>query len=229
MSTATTTLRAFHNDKAVKAKYLKRVNAHARADAIVQSYGYWNDGKGCAVGCTLHSSNHSAYETELGIPTALAWLEDTVFENLPNALAKTWPARFLKAVPVGADLSLVVSRFLYWLMNRNLQTVGKNSPVAPCIIAVRDLYGERLAGKEPAFSAWRAAAAAADAAADADADAAWRAAAAAADAAAAAWRAADADAAAAAWRAADADADAARKAFFTECADKLLELLKGAK
>lgn len=83
-------MKAFHNDPKIKAKYLKRVRAHAKADEIVKGR-YWEDGKGCAVGCTIHSSNHSAYETELGIPRILARLEDTLFENLPNVLAKTWP------------------------------------------------------------------------------------------------------------------------------------------
>ena len=90
-------LRAFHNDPAIKAKYLARVRAHRLADELIHGT-YWQYGKGCAVGCTIHSSNHAAYETELGIPEILARLEDGLFEALPNGEAKVWPEAFLKAI-----------------------------------------------------------------------------------------------------------------------------------
>ncbi len=49
----TTTLRAFHNNPKVKSKYLARVKAHEKADEIIKGT-YWQGGKGCAVGCTIH-------------------------------------------------------------------------------------------------------------------------------------------------------------------------------
>lgn len=54
-------MKSFHNDQKIKTKYLARVRAHQKADEIIKGQ-YWEDGKGCAVGCTLHSSNHNAYE-----------------------------------------------------------------------------------------------------------------------------------------------------------------------
>ena len=60
-------LRAFHNDPKIKAKYVARVLEHQRLDHIVKGI-YWEKGKGCAVGCTIEGSDHSKYETELGIP-----------------------------------------------------------------------------------------------------------------------------------------------------------------
>jgi hypothetical protein len=62
---------AFHGDPAIKAFYLGRVRAHRKADEIRHGF-YWQGGKGCAVGCTLHSNSHTAYEDELGIPRILA-------------------------------------------------------------------------------------------------------------------------------------------------------------
>jgi phosphoglycerate dehydrogenase-like enzyme len=62
-----TTMLAYHNDPTVKAMYLDRIRRHARADEIIHGK-YWEKGKGCAVGCTIHGSKHSLYETELGIP-----------------------------------------------------------------------------------------------------------------------------------------------------------------
>ena len=51
-------LRAFRNDPKLKAKYLERVMAHEKADEIIQGI-YWQDGKGCAVGCTLEYDNRT--------------------------------------------------------------------------------------------------------------------------------------------------------------------------
>src|SRR3990172_9709817 len=96
---------AYHNSRAIKEKYLARVKAHAQADELIKGV-YWENGKGCAVGCTIHSDQHKAYETELGIPVELAYLEDSIFERLPNGESKKWPDRFLSAIRVGADLTM---------------------------------------------------------------------------------------------------------------------------
>lgn len=110
-------LLAFHNDPAIRTTYMERVRAHAAADQIVQGYGYWMDGKGCAVGCTLHSDDHFAGEDELGVPAVVFFLEDAIFEALPKELARSWPLRFLEAIPLGADLSGVTDQFLAWMMD----------------------------------------------------------------------------------------------------------------
>lgn len=108
-------LLAFHNKNRIKESYLTRVRAHESADEIIKGT-YWEHGKGCAVGCTIEGNDHSRYEKELGLPEWLAHLEDVIFEGLTNGEAKTFPARFLEAIPVGADLSLVKPKFLYWLL-----------------------------------------------------------------------------------------------------------------
>ncbi len=110
-------MQAFHNDSVIKQKYLERLAAHRAADNLIQGTT-WEDGKGCAVGCTLEAYNHAAYETELGIPEMLARLEDTIFEGLPEVEAMQWPERFLRAPRVGADLSLVGWKFLHWLLTQ---------------------------------------------------------------------------------------------------------------
>jgi hypothetical protein len=110
-------MQAFLGKPEVKQMYLQRVEQHAKADEIIHGT-YWSRGKGCAVGCTVHTSNepHSRYPVELGIPEWLAWLEDSIFESLPNGNAKQWPVRFLKSIRVGADLEPVRPKFLKWLL-----------------------------------------------------------------------------------------------------------------
>jgi hypothetical protein len=69
---------SFHSDPSIKSNYLARVAGHADADEIVKGR-YWENGKGCAVGCTIHGETHESFERELGIPQMLAWLEDVIF------------------------------------------------------------------------------------------------------------------------------------------------------
>jgi hypothetical protein len=219
---------AFHNDPKVKRKYLDRVRRHARADQIIKGR-YWEEGRGCAVGCTIHSYDHSAYERELGIPQSIARLEDTIFENLPLEDAKLWPEKFLKVIHPGADLKLVTARFMLWLFADEKHGVIRFVPAKTfpkqraALEIVVHLYRRKLAGDDPserewsdaARAAWAAEAAAAAAAAWAAAAAAWAAAEAAAK---AAWAAAAEAAAKAAWAAAAAEAAARAAAEAAEAA-----------
>lgn len=108
-------MKAFHGSEEIKKKYLERVAMHRAADALVQGQG-WEDGKGCAVGCTLEDYNHSLYPIELGIPEVLAHLEDSLFEGMLVEQAMLWPERFLSAPKAGADLSQVWPQWAVWML-----------------------------------------------------------------------------------------------------------------
>ena len=91
---------AYHGDPAIKLKYVGRVRSHQEADELVRG-AYWKDGKGGAVGCTVHSDDHAAYETDLGMPKWLAYLEDRIFEGMSNAASRRFPLSLFSAIPVG--------------------------------------------------------------------------------------------------------------------------------
>jgi hypothetical protein len=230
------TLLAYHNDPKIKTKYLSRVKRHEKADAVIKGQ-YWQNGRGCAVGCTIHGSDHMKYETELGIPVMLARLEDRIFEGLPLEKAKIWPAQFLTAVSVGADLSLVGWKFLHWLLTEQIKVEGEGkifddvrAAVKQCADVLVPLKEGGEVDKDAAARAADAARAAADAACATDAAA--RAANAAADAADAAVYAADAAYAARAAHAAVYAAYAARAAHaaaWRQMADKLIKLIEECK
>jgi hypothetical protein len=243
---------AFHNDASIKTNILNGLAVHRAADEIVQGH-YWENGKGCAVGCTLETirvmkgidnidhSSHRTAENETGIPQILWRLEDRIFEGLPNALAKEWPEQFTSAIRPGSDLAMIWPRFALWILTEELpQYVTKLPKAAAAIADVAELYKEWCdTCKNPTAKRWlkarKNAAYAADAAYAAAADAA-------ASAAATATAATAADAAAAtAAAAADAAADAAaaaivrssraalaREAAYQRQAEKLIELLKAA-
>lgn len=166
-------MKAFHNDEKIKEIYLTRVMARRAADEIIQGI-YWGSGKGCGVGCTIHSSKHKRFEAELGIPMPLARLGYSIFEVLSEA--KDFPAQFFYATPVGADLSGVADKFLFWLLggDQDGEFIFTNKLAHAAVIKVRNLLARKIAGDIPTVSEWwEARAAAADAAAADDAYAAY--------------------------------------------------------
>jgi len=207
---------AYHNDETIKTNILTQLQAHYDADEIIQGR-YWEDGKGCAVGCTIHSDDHASYEPLFGIPRGLARLKDTIFESLPNGDAQQWPLRFMGAIAPGADLSRVwpkfVRRVLYSIA---LPNAGSDEAAEAAIRGTIDVFDNWIATGEGAENmasaanrvARRAAYSAAHSAAY--------------SAASAAWSAADSTAYSAAY-------NAARRAAWSAMADKLIELLETAK
>ena len=158
-------MKAFHNDSALKEQISAQLQAHYDADEIVKDV-YWENGKGGAVGCTIHSTNHKDYKTELGIPAYLAWIEDDIFGGLPYHLAKEWPLRFIRAIPVGADLSKVWPKLAVFLLTDQEHGVlqyAQTDKQKQIIQKVADLYSsEREVPKKEWLKASRDASRASD-------------------------------------------------------------------
>ena len=191
---------AFHGKPELKEFYVNRAIQHREADEIVQGYGYWKNGKGCAIGCLAHTNTdtHLKLQEDAGLPMVVSRLADGIFEGLPKDLAMHWPQRYMEACAVGVDLSQVGDKFLHWLLVDLIDGIikfAKNKKSQVAIQHVGDLCARKLAGEEIIRKDWRSAA---------DAAAAYA-----------------ADAAAYA-----ADADAARKNSRVRQADKLIELIK---
>lgn len=265
-------MNSYLNKPELKVAFVKEIEKHRKADQIIKgTYGKGDSGdwKGCAVGCSIHSlgiiegskldtSEHSLYESKLGIPEWLARLEDTIFEGLPVEEAKQWPTAFAKAVPVGVDLNPVKYKFCAFILKENIERVLKldikddlKEQVVKAIQGVLSVHekaiqtgewdesaeraawsAERSAAASAESAAWRAesaARAAASAAASAERSAEWSAESAAAS---AAWSAesAAASAAASAERSAEWRAErAAASAAYTKYAKELLRLVKASK
>ncbi len=222
---------AFKNDESLKEKYLTRVQQHREADELVQNYGYWQDGKGCAIGCLAHKDTdaHSFLESEWDVDIRLLYLADTIFEGLPVAAARLWPERFTASIHSGSDTSLIHHQFCSWLLGESgLLAITDGNRAS--IDNVRLLHARAANREDVTVAEWSAAAARA---AESAASAAWSAAWSAASAASAASSAARAESAAesaawaaarAAWSAESAAWSAARAAAFEKIADKLVDL-----
>lgn len=121
-------LTAYHGKQSEKDAILSQLRHHYDADELVKGQ-YWEGGKCCAVGCTIHGSDHSQYQPRFGIPEMLARLEDCIFEGLQNGSAKEWPLQFMGAIKPGADLSRVGWQFLHWLLTDEKVNPGINHPL----------------------------------------------------------------------------------------------------
>jgi len=150
-------VKSYHSDPAIKVAVLAQLAQHAKADEIVKGR-YWEGGKGCAVGCTVHSGAHVEYESRFGIPQILAHLEDRIFEGLPNARAKVWPIEFMSAIEPGRDLSLVGWQFLHWLLTDAAISPGIDHPIVKAAVAdCAKVLGALASGDASAYSARSAA------------------------------------------------------------------------
>lgn len=148
---------AYHGKQEVKDEYINRVRAHREADQLVKEF-YWDGSKGCAVGCTIHGKDHGKYETALGIPRQLAYLEDRLFEKMPDERSQRWPEEFLQAITPGADLTGVADRFLHWLLVDEVDGVirfAKTVEQWAAISHVGELYQRKIAGEVINVMEWR--------------------------------------------------------------------------
>jgi hypothetical protein len=129
---------AFGGDAKRKEDALALVEAHKKADMIVQGQ-YWethyDNGRtqigGCAVGCLTHGENHGDFRDLYGIPTELAMQADNLFEALDSETAKSFPVEFIRAIPVGADVS-------------GVQKVLKEEAIAEYVEAHPELTSEQI-------------------------------------------------------------------------------------
>ncbi len=239
---------AFKNTPTTQEQALAEAKAHREADQFIQGT-WWEDGKGCSLGCQFHSrkkateSYFEAAHRETGMPLDVCYMQERIFEGLPNNKAVFWNERVYSAIKPGADLSMVIPKLMLWMLvdkeNGVVKYTKSGSLQEKAVLDVATLYERKIAGHNPSVSEWKAAV---WAAAKPAAKAAAGAAAAKAAAGAAAW-AAEAEAAAeaawaaevagassrASWAEAEAEAWAALAAsFYEKLADKFISLLTEA-
>jgi len=115
-----------------KDEFVTEMKKHQAADAFIRgTYNHESSDslhfKGCVVSCSLESvarlkniklvrREHKEFETHLGIPTWLAFLEDKIFENCSKARVKTWPVEFAESINEGADLDKIKTPILIFIV-----------------------------------------------------------------------------------------------------------------
>jgi len=110
-------------------------------------------------------SLHKEMEKVLGIPISLVYLEDHLFEGLENKEAKMFPLRFLDAIKVGSDLSLISPKFVFWMLTDKEGIIKNAFPDGKkAIKKTAKLYKKLISGKTVTTEEWSAARAAAESA-----------------------------------------------------------------
>lgn len=111
---------SYNGDPLLKAEFVAHVERHRLEDRIIQgSYGklVGAEWRGCAIACAARSldeidglplrvgnGRHEFVAERLGWPMWLVCLDEAIFESLPAAVAREWPGRLARAIPVGVDL-----------------------------------------------------------------------------------------------------------------------------
>jgi len=115
-----------------KEDFIKELKWHQAQDNFIKGT-YFEDGRGCAVGCSLESiartkglklsfCSHKEYEAHLGIPEWLARVEDRFFEGVSVGRSKQWPLEFAEAINTGANLEKAKIPFLIFVVESTLET-----------------------------------------------------------------------------------------------------------
>jgi hypothetical protein len=152
------TMQAYLNDPSLKEKILQQLQQHYDADEIIKGV-YWENGKGCAIGCILHdqNGNHWRFESELGIPMILAELIDGLFEALPNAVAKEWPLKIMSTFETGRDYSNVWYKFVIWLLideQEGIIRFSKNDNTRKVILTIVNAHQKYLQSSPVTSDEW---------------------------------------------------------------------------
>jgi len=90
-------VKAFHNQLPLQKEFLDRVQGHYDADEIIHGV-YWERGKGCAIGCMVHSNQHKDLESLYGIPVWIGRLVEVLFEGMENKFSKEFVLNFAKTI-----------------------------------------------------------------------------------------------------------------------------------
>ena len=155
---------AFHGLESERQVAIADMKAHREADLLIRGR-YWEDGKGCMLGCLTHQNEntHERLEEMYHIPKSLGLLCDTMFEGLPKEEAMDFPVQVLEAIQAGADLTHVTNHFVVFVL-RDVRPNADNDGQAAIDTCIA-LYQRRIAGDEPTSEEWSAAESAAESAA----------------------------------------------------------------
>jgi hypothetical protein len=140
-----------------KQQFVNELLKHQQLDNFIRGT-YEDNGKGCAVGCSLMSiakiknvninfDQHSLYEKFLGIAEWLARLEDTLFEGISTERSKTWPVEFAQAINTGANLNNIKTDFICYTLQENINTLESIDVDDPIVQQVIDVSRQIIAAQ----------------------------------------------------------------------------------
>ena len=158
---------AWYGDPKLKSAAMDRLREHQRLDQFRQGL-YFEEGKGCHLGCLTHASrsSHEATERMFGIEQRIAYWLETVFEGLPPGDAAEWVIESTEAIPVGADMSRCHHHLAVWLLGPDSPSSAGNQhhTVRAAVEGMRRLHMMAARGETVTDAQWQEAISAATAA-----------------------------------------------------------------
>lgn len=151
---------AWYGEQKLKDAALARLREHRRLDHLAQGV-YFQDGRGCHLGCLTHTDSgaHEATERMFGLPQRVAYWLESVFEGLPSDRCAWWVITSTEAIPVGADLSLCHHELAAWLLGPESPSAAgsQHDLVRAAIEGMRRLHERAAAGEAITGEQWSAA------------------------------------------------------------------------
>lgn len=149
---------AYGSSEAFKAAVVAEMRRHVELETLIPGE-YWKSGKGCFIGCIIHSDNHAAAMKKIGAPLRLGHLCERTFEGCcRSSLADghKFAIELLEAIPAGADLSAVPDRIMVKILSHLLdfKPVAESEKALKAVSMVRDLYQRTVDRDLPKGSEW---------------------------------------------------------------------------
>ena len=128
-------MKAFTNTVITKEELVSELKRHQLADNFIRGQYFTEDGKGCAVGCSLESvsslkgielgdfDDHEKYEELFNLPESFALLTDKLFEGISLEKSKSFPVDVIEVINIGSDLNSIENKFKVIVLKKNLETL----------------------------------------------------------------------------------------------------------
>ena len=147
--------------------FAEMARRHRDADMLVAERFEMIDGQACSIGCFCHDyglepNDFAGLAKITGYPEAAHYLQEAIFEGLPEAERANWHVAFAKKAEAVTDWQIVIDKTVL----ASLQIAQPNDTSESKVVAmVIGLYNRQLSGDKPSEAEWNSAWAAAWAAA----------------------------------------------------------------
>src|SRR5262249_50262722 len=151
----------FQGDAALRESVVARLRDHIEAGRIVPTdrEGPISDANGqrySLMGGALNTSDLQAFESKSGIPAPVGRLQESVHGLLTAHAA--WTLDWWQAVPPGADLQSLPSRFIAWLLQDHSAAIYPyplSDDARATMKSLAQLHARAARGDAPSDEEWR--------------------------------------------------------------------------
>lgn len=145
----------------VKSRMIELADEHQKNDEYLAGR-FWNNGKGCSIGCTIHDAkklglvdeleygDHAALAKVLGVPEFVTRIMDTIFEWLPDAERPAFTPLVLRTIRPDRHYATLQDHFSAWCMldpKYGVSIVASNPDVRCVSKRIGELYAKRARGE----------------------------------------------------------------------------------